>query len=101
MIEEAYKFTFEKRVSLSDAVESLYLAIFSAEGLHGRAQVRLDAGYALDEAQRRLVVAAGSAVGRTVAQIFTGLLGRQFGENAFTVEHVFGGQPAGIGGRYP
>lgn len=88
MTEEAYRFHFEKKIPLVEAIESLYLAIFSAEGVHGRAQVRLDAGYSFDEGKRTLVVDGGSAVGRTVAQIFTGLLARQFGEGAFTVEHV-------------
>lgn len=93
MVEEVYRFNFEKSVPLTEAVESLYLAIFSAEGVHGRAQVRLDAGYSFDEGRRTLVVAAGSAVGRTVAQIFTGLLARQFGEGAFTVELVREARP--------
>ena len=39
--EEAYKFCFDETVSLNDALESLFLAIFSSEGIHGRAQVRL------------------------------------------------------------
>jgi hypothetical protein len=88
MTSEAYRYTLEKRVPLTDAVESLYLAIFSAEGVHGRAQVRLDAGYSFDEKKRTLVIGSGSPAGRTIAQIFTGLLARQFGEGSFTVEHV-------------
>jgi hypothetical protein len=33
-------------------------------------------------------VDAATPVGRTIAQIFTGLLSREFGEDAFTVERV-------------
>jgi hypothetical protein len=90
MTQEAYRYIFEKTVSLHEAVESLYLSIFAAEGVHGRAQVRLDAGYAFDKERRALAVEAGTAVGKTVSQIFTALLSRQFGEGAFTVEHLFG-----------
>src|SRR5207302_1363693 len=73
---EAYRYVFAKRVPLTDAIESLYLAIFAAEGVHGRAQVRLDAGYAFDQHQRALVVAAATVVGKTISQIFTSLLAR-------------------------
>ena len=31
---------------------------------------------------------AGTPVGKTVSQVFTSLLTRQFGEDGFTVEHV-------------
>ena len=85
---EAYRYTFDKTLPLQDAIESLYLAIFATEGIHGRAQVLLDAGYALDQRKHTLAVAGGSPVGRTVSQIFTALLTRQFGEGAFTVEHM-------------
>lgn len=87
---EAYRYTFDKRVPLQDAIESLYLAIFASEGLHGRAEVLLEAGYAFDQRKRTLVVAAASAVGKTVSRIFTALLSRQFGELSFTVEHLDG-----------
>ena len=85
---EAYRYTFDKTLPLQDAIESLYLAIFATEGIHGRAQVLLDAGYALDQRKHTLVVAGGSVVGRTVSQIFTALLSRQFGEGAFRVEPI-------------
>lgn len=88
MSHEAYRFTFEQRVPITDAIESLYLAIFAAEGIHGRAQVRLDAGYSLDEETRTLTVAAGTPAGQTVSQIFTSLLSRQFGDGAFSVEQA-------------
>jgi hypothetical protein len=89
-----YRYTFTKGTSLAEVEDSLFLAVFSAEGLHGRAQVRLDAAYFLDEKRRACVVAAASAVGKTIAQIFTGLLGREFGEDAFTVERVIGAPQA-------
>jgi hypothetical protein len=85
-----YRYTFTKETSLAEVENSLFLAMFSAEGLHGRAQVRLDAAYFLDERRRACVIDADSAVGKTIAQIFTGLLGREFGEDSFTVERVIG-----------
>ena len=90
MNREAYRYSFPDLISLTDVQDTIFLAIFSAEGLHGRAQVRLDVGYCLDEAKHSLIVDAGTPAGKTVAQIFTGLLSRQLGEDAFVVEHVFG-----------
>ena len=97
MNRQAYRYEFTDQTSLADVKDSLFLAIFAAEGVHGRAQVRLDVGFCLDEKARACVVDAGTAVGKTVAQIFTGLLTRQVGEGAFTVEHVFGEPIAGAG----
>jgi hypothetical protein len=85
-----YRFTFTEGTPLTEVENSLFLAVFSAEGLHGRARVRLDAAYFLDQKKRACVVDAASVVGKTIAQIFTGLLGREFGDDAFTVERVVG-----------
>src|SRR5436309_327032 len=62
-MKEAYRYSFTARVPLQEAIESLYLGVFAAEGVHGRAQVRLDAGYAFDEKARTLVVDADAPVG--------------------------------------
>jgi len=86
MRQDIYRFTFDEPTPLTEIRDSLFLAIFCAEGLHGRAQVRLDAGFALDEERRTCVVDAATPVGRSVARIFTELLAREFGEDAFTVE---------------
>lgn len=88
MSRDVYRYTFDEKTSLTEVRDSLFLAAFSAEGIHGRAQVRLDAAFCLDEKKRACVVDASTPVGRTIAQIFTGLVTRQFGEDAFTVEHV-------------
>ena len=88
MAAEAYRYTFDDKTSLEEVRDSLFLAVFSAEGLHGRAQVRLDAAFWIDERRRTCVVDGATAVGQTVARIFTGLLSRQFGDDAYRVERV-------------
>ena len=50
--------------------------------------MRLDAAFCLNEEKRACVVDAATPVGRSIAQIFTGLLTRQFGEDAFTVARI-------------
>ena len=88
MNRDVYRYSFDEKTSLTEVRDSLFLAVFSAEGIHGRAQVRLDAAFCLNEKKRACVVDAATPVGRTIAQIFTGLLTREFGEDAFTVERV-------------
>jgi hypothetical protein len=94
MSRDVYRYTFAEKVPLTEVRDSLFLAVFSAEGVHGRTQVRLDAAFCLDEKKRACVVDAATPVGKTIAQIFTGLLTRQFGEEAFTVERVVEAPPS-------
>jgi hypothetical protein len=88
MSHDVYRYTFDEKTPIAEVHDSLFLAVFSAEGLHGRVQVRLDAAFCLDEKKRACVVDAATPVGQAIARIFTGLLTRQFGEDAFTVERV-------------
>lgn len=97
MRQDIYRFTFDDQTSMIEVQLSLFLAIFCAEGLHGRAQVRLDAGFALNEERRACVVDGATPVGRTVARIFTALLMREFGDDAFTVEGVGTDQDCALG----
>lgn len=90
-----YRFSFRKDVDLDDVEGSVLVAIFAAEGLHGRAQVRLDAGYHLDAARRVLVIDARTRVGVTVARIVAAFLTREFGDEGYRVDRV---RP---GGRSP
>lgn len=88
MSQDVYRYSFDEKTSLPEVRDSLMLAVLSAEGIHGRARVRLDAAFYLDEKKRACVVDAATPVGQTIAQIFTGLLTREFGEDAFTVERL-------------
>ncbi len=80
---------------MAEVQDSLFFAIVCAEGIHGRAQVRMDAGFRLDEEQRVCVVDAATPLAQTVAQVFTGLLIRELGDDAFTVDRV-GDRPNGV-----
>ncbi len=94
MSREVYRYHFDEKVSLAEVRDSLFLAVFSTEGLHGRSQVRLDAAFCLDEKKRACVVDAATPVGQAIARIFTEFLTREFGEEAFTVERVVEPPPA-------
>ena len=84
----AIQFVFNHRVSLQEAEMSLHLAMFAVEGLIGRVRVCLDAKYHLDESKRAIVIATRRHAGLLIARVFTGLLMREFGEEAFRVKRV-------------
>ena len=88
MSAEVYRYTFAPPVPFEEVEASLLLAVMAAESLHGQAQVRLDAGHALDGDKRRLVIDAGTLVGRDLNRLFLGFVSREFGEDSFQVERV-------------
>jgi len=90
MKDETYEFKLGSNVAMREAEESLLLAVLAAEGLHGRAAVRLDASFHLEKKRRSCAVNAGTQVGRDIALIFTGFLIREFGEDSFTVRKFSG-----------
>jgi hypothetical protein len=88
MNQNKYRFTFEPHVSMAEAEMSLHLALFAVEGLHGEVNVRLEASYHCDEARRSITVDATTEVGIAIVKVFTRLLSREFGEEAFRVRPV-------------
>jgi hypothetical protein len=88
MTHDIYRYSFDAEVPTEEVEASLLLAILATEGLHGEAQVRLDAGHCFDAALRRCVIDAGTAVGRDLNKLFTNFLRREFGEDSFQVERL-------------
>lgn len=86
------RFTFEKRVDAELVEGQLALAILVAECMFGRAGVRLDTRYTMSDDGQQLVLDVCTDIGQWIAQVFTGLLIRELGEEAFRVEGV--GRPA-------
>jgi hypothetical protein len=85
VVGDSLLFVFSPGVSLTDAEETLHLAMFAVEGLAGRARVRLDTGYRVNPAGHAIAVDGTTPVGRLVVKVFVGLLLREFGEAAFRV----------------
>jgi hypothetical protein len=82
------KFGFLTNPEITEVEAQLALAIISAEGAFGSARVRINASYYLSKERPEVVIDVSSDVGGHIAQVFTGLLIRQFGEDNFTVERV-------------
>ena len=83
-----FRFIFPPCVSLVDAEMSLHLAMYAVEGLFGQARVRLDTSYYVDEPRRVIIVDGSNEVAGAVVRVFTNLLLREFGEDAFHVGRI-------------
>ncbi len=80
------KFKFHEGID-SEFIESqVALAIITAECTFGQAKVRLNAAYLASK--NKVVIDVSSEVGEHIAQVFTGLMTRELGEDKFTVEKI-------------
>ena len=88
MSTEVHRFKFEQSIPLEEAEMTLHLASYAVEGLFGQARVRLDFSYFVDEPRGTIIVDGTTEVGAAVVRIFTGLVIREFGEEAFQVRRL-------------
>ena len=85
---KTYRFCFQKRISNKAIEENLFWAVFNAESLYGKPKVRLDASFLFDREKKICVIDKTTEIGQHIAQIFTSLVTREFGEDAFKVERM-------------
>ena len=83
-----YRYRFDAELAMEEIESALLLAIWGTESLHGESQTRLDAAHCFDAEQRACVIDASTDVGKDLNRLFVGFLRREFGEDAFRVEHV-------------
>ncbi|MBI5399539.1 hypothetical protein HZB07_02850 [Candidatus Saganbacteria bacterium] len=89
------RFKFKDGIN-SDLIESkIALAILAAEGVFGRAKVRLDAAYIVSK--NKAVIDVSSEVGEHIAQVFTSFMTEAVGEKKFIVERVRAKDSGGAG----
>lgn len=84
------KFKFRRGINKKIIEEEIALAIITAECTFGQAKVRLNAAYVASK--NKAVIDVSSDVGEHIAQVFTGLMTRKFGEDKFTVEKIKKGE---------
>lgn len=85
MRSDLYTFTFTKAADLSEVEATFALAALAVGCLVGDPAVRLDAGYAVDEAARAVTVDVQTETGRSVARVFAGLCLHEFGDRCFSI----------------
>lgn len=83
-----YRFQFKDDVAAQEIEDALSWAAFNAESVFGKPRVRLDASFLFDREKRVCVIDKTTEVGRHIAQVFTSLITREFGEEAFKVERL-------------
>ena len=87
MTRHVCKFHFDEGTSRELVEAALAEAIRVAEDIHGPTVVRLGGGYfRLSEERLECVIDLTTQIGRHIAQVFTGILIRQCGEESFRVE---------------
>lgn len=80
-----YRFEFHDRATRAEAELTLHLATYAVEGLFGAARVRLDASPRIDVPRQAITIDGATNVGAALASVFTSLLLREFGPDAFRV----------------
>ena len=80
-----YRFEFDEPVPMTDVETTLHLAILGADAMFGESSVRMDGAYSIDERRRVCIVDARNEVGRSICQLLTGYLTKEFGPDAFRV----------------
>jgi hypothetical protein len=90
------RFKFPEELGREAIEAQLALAIIAAECTFGQPRVRISAAYCISpsngaaDSQKATQVAidVSTKVGEHIAQVFTGLMTRQLGDDKFTVERV-------------
>ncbi len=86
MCKDKYEYEFSGDIDMSLVEENLALAMISAEGIYGRARVRMETQCDMNQKTRTCTVSADSEVGREICRVFTEFLILQFGEDRFRVQ---------------
>jgi hypothetical protein len=84
------RFKFPEDLGRETVEAQLALAIIATECAFGQPKVRISAGYCFSKDRPELVIDVGTEVGEHIAQVFTGLMTRQIGEDKFIVDRVAG-----------
>jgi len=88
MPQDTYTYTFAEGVDLEQVLDTLMLAIVSAEGVYGAARVRMDARCRVERTASFVAIDAATDVGQHINRVFTNFLTREFGAEAFEVRRL-------------
>jgi hypothetical protein len=85
---DQFRYVFSSAVPFDGVVDTLLLARWGAEALHGETPARLEAVHRLDRDRRACEIDAATPVGRDLNRLFAGFAVREFGADGFKVERV-------------
>lgn len=84
------RFKFPEGLDREIIETQLALAVIAAECAFGQPKVRISAAYCVSKEKPQVAIDVSTEVGEHIAQVFTGLMIRQLGEDKFTVDRVRG-----------
>ena len=90
------RFEFPEELDRETIETQIALAVIAAECTFGQPKVRLNAAYCIspasqvdgDRKKQQVAIDISTEVGEHIAELFTGLMIRQIGEDRFTVNRV-------------
>ena len=82
------KFTFIDGPKRDWIEGHLSWAIFNAECTFGKSKVRIEASYFVPDNKPECVIDVSTEVGEHIAQLLTGIMIRELGEEGFAVERI-------------
>ena len=82
------RFRFSDEIEREAIETQLAQAVVGAECVFGQSRVRIGAAYVMADDGKQLAIDVSNEVGEHIAQLITGLITRQFGEDAFSVERI-------------
>ena len=82
---EILKFAFRGEQDPDEIEADLALAVFAAECIYGRPQVRLETRYLVGLGGRSCVMKISGTAGESAARVFTGLATARHGEEAISI----------------
>ena len=83
-----YHYQIKDGILLDAVKDSLLISIMAVESLFGRSRINLEARFRLEKMNRVCIIDVGTLIGETIARVFTGLLIREFSEQAFKVDRI-------------
>jgi hypothetical protein len=83
-----FRYQFIPSLPVEEADYSLEVSVDAVEGLFGRASVRLDVSFYVDEPRNAIFVDGSNEIGDAFVRIFTNFLMKELGEDAFQVCRV-------------
>jgi len=83
-----YRFIFSETVPAKRVEENLFWAVFNTESIYGKSKVRLDGSFLFDRKQKICLIDKTTQIGQHIAQLFTSLIAREFGEQSFRVVRI-------------
>jgi hypothetical protein len=84
------KFRFPDGTDRNVIETQIAMAITAAECTYGHPKVRICAAYLISPNKPEIAIDVSTEVGEHIAQTLTGLIMRQFWEDGFSVERIYG-----------